>query len=132
MKEIIIPFTIFLLVLLIGLAGFYFVSPAGQVSALQAENNLLKSQLAEAQGNSIENVAAVIVAGMLGITALLLFGFFLVLCLLSGKKPVDFFLPSFPAVPEIPPLQKGGENRLVSATCYKDDSYAIQTPEVIQ
>jgi fatty acid desaturase len=136
MKEIIIPFTLFLLVLLTGLAGFFFVSPAGQVSALQAENNLLKAQLAEVRGNATENIVALVVGGMLLVTLACLGFFLMVLCLLSGKTLPEFFLPSFPAVPVAPAISQSDPESIPDGRSYTvyyaDDSYAMQTLEVIQ
>ncbi|MEE4359579.1 MAG: hypothetical protein V2I97_24105 [Desulfococcaceae bacterium] len=92
--KVIMPFTVLCIVLMVGLVGFYFVSPAGQVSALTAENNLLKSQMAALQGNNESDLVAIVIIGMLCLTALLLTGFFLLLCLLANVRPADFFLPS--------------------------------------
>jgi beta-lactamase regulating signal transducer with metallopeptidase domain len=91
MKHILILITVIMMLLITFLFAFWFVSPAGQVSALQSENTMLKTQLAASQSTNTENVVAIAVLGMFSVTALLLFAFFMVLCLLGNIRPSEFF-----------------------------------------
>jgi hypothetical protein len=85
-----IPFTVACFVLICVLITTYFISPNYQIQALQAENYHLKSELAQQKADNQSELVAVVVIGMLSLTALLMTGFFLMLCLLSGTRPADF------------------------------------------
>ncbi|MEE4357959.1 MAG: hypothetical protein V2I97_15935 [Desulfococcaceae bacterium] len=92
--KIIAPLAGLVALMLICVSVFYFYSPQHELTALRSENTLLTKQLADAQGDNSEDVIAVVVIGFCAITAILLIGFFLILCLLSNTRPADFFMPS--------------------------------------
>lgn len=92
--KILIPLAAILGIALTAVPVLYFYSPQSELSALRAEISVLREQNADLQSNQISDALVIVVAGMLALTALLLVGFFLLLCLLANVRPADFFLPS--------------------------------------
>jgi len=91
MKNTLIIFTVLCSLLICALIAFYFVSPAYEVNSLRSENNALRTQMASLQADNTADLLSIVVFGMISITALLLGSFFMFLCLLANKRPVEFF-----------------------------------------
>jgi len=121
-----IPFTVACSVLIVGLICLYFVSPSYQIASLQSENYQLKSQLAELKAEATENIVALVIIGMLSLCVILMTGFFLMLCLLSGKTPAEFFsVRKYHAIPA--DSRPEIEHKPTEKNYYpvKDDRYAV-------
>jgi len=123
------PFMVVLLCLSVMIPVFYYLSPQAELIGLRTENSQLRERLAEAKADSSENIVAIVVIGFLSLTVIFLTAFFLLLCLLSGRGPMQFFSVRKPyaAIPdnEKKPIEQA-ESVRIPAYYVNGDSYYME------
>lgn len=118
-----IPLVMIFGLILLAVPVLWIVSPQAELSGLREENIQLRERLAELKADTLPDVLVIVVAGMMGITVILLTGFFLLLCLLANKRPAEFFSvrQGYTAIPQT----HGSERQALPEPERNENHYSI-------